>query len=278
MRFLLNRWRGIGTRLYLALGFAVLLTLVSSGVGVYYFERSGDVNHRAESESVPVLEASWEVSRGAERLRALGLELLAGTGEVREEDVSDSITSLENALVLPNGVPVLAEDAANVQASAYVVADSIDALRMNRAAAREADGSVAELQERMAGIPGDSETSVAGLRLLERVFQADDGAALDGMWDEFIALSLGGLGAPVRELGEGQGAFAVRRLQLALVAQRQDLSASFEAASGVLEDSTAAGRLTRSVRRLTLHLPQRWPWEAQFTRALTRLRAIHLPA
>ena len=39
-----------------------------------------------------------------------------------------------------------------------------------------------------------------------------------------------------------------------------------------------AGRLTRPARRLTLHLPQRWPWEAQFTRALARLRAIPLPA
>ena len=29
-----------------------------------------------------------------------------------------------------------------------------------------------------------------------------------------------------------------------------------------------AGRLTRSARRLTLHLPQRWPWETQFSRAL----------
>ena len=38
-----------------------------------------------------------------------------------------------------------------------------------------------------------------------------------------------------------------------------------------------AGRLTRSARRLTLHLPQRWPWETQFSRALTRLRAIPLP-
>ncbi len=28
-----------------------------------------------------------------------------------------------------------------------------------------------------------------------------------------------------------------------------------------------AGRLTRKARRLTLHLPQRWPWENQFTRA-----------
>ena len=38
------------------------------------------------------------------------------------------------------------------------------------------------------------------------------------------------------------------------------------------------GRITRSARRLTLHLPQHWPWETQFTRAMARLRAIPLPA
>ena len=38
-----------------------------------------------------------------------------------------------------------------------------------------------------------------------------------------------------------------------------------------------AGRITRSARRLTLHLPRRWPWEEQFSRALARLRAIPLP-
>ena len=36
-----------------------------------------------------------------------------------------------------------------------------------------------------------------------------------------------------------------------------------------------AGRLTRSARRLTLHLPRRWPWAEKFSRALARLRAIH---
>ena len=39
-----------------------------------------------------------------------------------------------------------------------------------------------------------------------------------------------------------------------------------------------ARRLTRSGRRLTLHLPDRWPWEEQFSCALARLRAIRLPA
>ena len=39
-----------------------------------------------------------------------------------------------------------------------------------------------------------------------------------------------------------------------------------------------AGRLTRSARRLTLHLPKRWPWETEFSDALARLRALPFPA
>jgi hypothetical protein len=39
-----------------------------------------------------------------------------------------------------------------------------------------------------------------------------------------------------------------------------------------------AGRLTRSARRVTLHLPARWPWAVGWSSALTRLRAIPLLA
>ncbi len=39
-----------------------------------------------------------------------------------------------------------------------------------------------------------------------------------------------------------------------------------------------AGRLTRSARHFTLHLPQCWPWETQFTHALTRLRTLPSPS
>jgi Transposase DDE domain group 1 len=34
------------------------------------------------------------------------------------------------------------------------------------------------------------------------------------------------------------------------------------------------GRLTRTGRQWTLHLPARWPWQGDFTRALTRIRAL----
>ena len=41
---------------------------------------------------------------------------------------------------------------------------------------------------------------------------------------------------------------------------------------------TLAGRLTRSARRVTLHLPARWPWAIGWSIALMRLRAIPLLA
>jgi len=41
---------------------------------------------------------------------------------------------------------------------------------------------------------------------------------------------------------------------------------------------TIPGRLTRTARRWTLHLPARWPWAADFTAALTRLRALPAPS
>ena len=59
MGFIIARWHRIGARLYLALGFAVLLTLVSSAVGVHYFERSGDLNFQVQSQAVPLLENAW---------------------------------------------------------------------------------------------------------------------------------------------------------------------------------------------------------------------------
>ncbi len=39
-----------------------------------------------------------------------------------------------------------------------------------------------------------------------------------------------------------------------------------------------AGRITRKARCLTLHLPQDWPWQNQFSSALARLRAPPLPS
>jgi Transposase DDE domain group 1 len=40
---------------------------------------------------------------------------------------------------------------------------------------------------------------------------------------------------------------------------------------------TLPGRLTRSARKLRLHLPRRWPWAERFGVALDRLRCMPFP-
>ena len=84
------------------------------------------------------------------------------------------------------------------------------------------------------------------------------------------------------------GRFAANGAWLAVQAMAHNL-AGWTARIGLREKMVAtktlrrrvfalAGPLPRSARRLTLHLPRRWPWETQFNRALARLRAIPLPA
>ena len=126
MSFLLNIWRRIGAKLYLALGFAVLLTLVSSALGVYYFEQSGDASYRVRTESVPVLEASWAATREGERLRSLGAE--ASTGVIAEEQVGVALENLEAHLSVVAIVPSLTGLAAQAQDLAYDLAEVIDRL------------------------------------------------------------------------------------------------------------------------------------------------------
>ena len=244
MSFIADRWRRIGTRLYLVLGIAVLLTLISSAVGVLYFERSGDLNYEVESQSVPALEASWDVAREAERLRALGLELMAaesvGAGTTASGAVEDSLARLEDSLTRASAVRSLESQVLAVQDAAYDVVGAIDGLEVNRAAALQADASVAALRVRMESIPANTETSVAGLRLLGRALRAESQGELDVMWNEFVALSQSGLEPEIAEIGGGEGVFAVRGQQIALRNQELALAASFADASNTLGAITSA--------------------------------------
>ena len=245
MRYLLDRWRGIGTRLYLALAFAVLLTLVSSGVGVFYFERSGDLNYEAGQQTVPVLEAAWETAREVERLQTLGLETISGTGasspEIQKEAVGQSLDKLNGSLSLVGSVPELYEGASRTNDGSYALASVIDALAENSADLQDADAWAVRLRGIMAAVPPESAKSVDGLRLFEQALQARDSAELEGMLEEFRSLTAGGLEQPVVDVGGGEGGvFSARRLQLALAGQRADLVGLFEENSAALEAAASA--------------------------------------
>ena len=243
MGSLASVWQRIGTKLYLALGFAVFLTLVSSAVGVYYFERSGDLNFQVQSESVPALEASWEAAREAERLRSIGLRLLAdsGTGEAIEEarSVSEVLDDLEGALGTAAGGASLAGHAQAVQDAAYELTAVIDNIAVNQEATVEATAAAADLRSRLDAISANDVSSLTALSVLNRALLADDEVKLQSLWDEFAALHAAGIDPSVSSLGDGKGVFSARGQQLALRQRAAELSVTFSGASAELEDSVS---------------------------------------
>ena len=242
MRFIIDKWRSIGARLYLALGFAVALTLVSGGVGVYYFEQSGNLNHQVRSESVPALEASWAAAREAERLRNLGQGLATAGPELQPsgaDAVDRSLERLETALNEASGVPELASYTQDTNDAAYELADVIDSLTASRDGLRNANAAAADYRSRLAAATSDIGQSEAALSVLRQAFQATDETALEGLWDEFSSLYAEGIDQAVASLGEGEGVFYIRRQQLALESNISSLGVSFDTSSAALADSVS---------------------------------------
>ena len=244
MRFLIDKWRRIGTRLYLALGFAVALTLVSGAVGVYYFEQSGDLNYQVRSESVPALEGSWAAAREAERLRILGLEVVAesesGFQGLEADVVAKSLEQMTTALGEVSSVPALAADAQAVSDAAYALAEVIDNLAANQNDLLSINEVAADYRLRLTTTSSDVGESEAALSVLRQMLQADDEATLQGLWNEFTTLNAIGIDPAVASLGEGEGVFYIRGLQLVLEANVRDLAASFDVSSAALENSVSS--------------------------------------
>ena len=244
MGFIVNGWRRIGTRLYLALGIAVILTLVSSAVGIYYFERSGDLNYRVSSQSVPVLEAAWAAAREADSLRNLGTNLLAPSAEgslaASAARVDDALARLEAQLEQVNVVASLRPHSEAVFDRAYDLADAMGSLSVNRAATLEADADAAEMQARLDALAVADDASLAAVRVLRQALRADDEATLQSLWNEFEPIASTGIDPAVVTLGEGDGVFTARRQQLALRAQAEEFTPMLLGADAALDDSVAA--------------------------------------
>ncbi len=228
--------------MYLALGFAVALTLVSGAVGVYYFEQSGNRNYQVQSESVPALEASWAAASEAERLRGLGQSLFASNvawQSAEANTVDRSLQRLETALNEANSVSELMTLTEAVSGAAYDLVDVIDDLTRIRNDLQNANSTAAEYRSLLATSISNVGKSEEALSVLRQALQAQEEATLDGLWEQFSTLHAEGIDQRVTDLGEGEGVFYVRRQQLALEAEISSLSASFDTTSAALTDEVS---------------------------------------
>ena len=240
MGFFTDRWRRIGTRLYIALGFAVFLTLVSSMVGVYYFERSGDLNFEVRTESVPVLESAWSVAREGERIRSLGLILLGDPATSSAKSSGESVKAvlgrLETELAVVGAVPALSADAQAVYDAAFDLAGVIDDLAVNRDALLEADATASDLRSRVESASAGAGANQSALASLSRAFLASDEPELDKLWDDFAVQSVtGGVDTAL-----GQEVYLARGQQLALLSRARELGVAFDGASAALNGSVSS--------------------------------------
>ena len=239
MGFITDRWRRIGTRLYMALGFAVILTLVSSMVGVYYFERSGDLNFQVRSESVPVLEAAWSAAREGERIRSIGLGLLgdpaSSTASSSGNSVEAVLDRLESDLADVGAVPALSADAQGVYDAAVNLAEAVDNIALNRAALSDANSVASDLRARVVAASANDQANQAALAVLSRMFLAFDETELDRQWDEFAGLSVtGGVDTSL-----GEEVYVARGQQLALLSRDRQLAVAFDGAGASLSSSVS---------------------------------------
>ncbi len=243
MRGKSNPWRRIGTRLYVALAVAVILTLISAAVAIFYFERSGDLNHKVQQESVPVLEASWAAAREVDNLIYLGSGLLTQATEAPATTtatlVEDSLDRLKPPLARANGVESLQPSVAAVHDGANDVADSIYILLQNRDASAQADQAAAAHRQRLDALSASDAASPAG-RALADMLEAQDEATLNRLRSDFETAAASGISPAIRELWEGDGVFTIRTQQLILSARAEASGLEFRQSGAALEVSVAS--------------------------------------
>ena len=194
-------WGRIGTKLYLALGLAVLLTLLSSAVGVYYFEKSGNLSHRASQQVVPVLSGA---------LRAEATALGIATWAIHPDTASGTpqLELLRESLSAPAGTPELKaasvdlyEDAANIVLKGETVVAPLSAIVKGLAAQRT------DILSRVQALP----VSEAGLPFLLDMLEAETVADAETAMSKFsIRASSGLISESVAKAASGdEGAFAI---------------------------------------------------------------------
>jgi len=151
-------WGRIGTKLYLVLACAVFLTLVSSAVGVWHFEKSGRHTHRMRDEAVPVLEASWQVYADAQALPSMGI---AQVGLIDSKDVAAALARVSDGLDRVNEAPGLRPKADRVGASAGKVAGHVEELIAGRKSLEEVARNVEAMINRLDLAAGADRTILA---------------------------------------------------------------------------------------------------------------------
>ena len=175
MGYLSNVWRSIGARLYLALGFSVLLTIVSGSVGVWHFEQAGDSLSRLGRVNSPSLGAALGLSA-----HSAMIERSARRGVVDPADaggqVEQALSQADVLLARVGGSPAVDAARDDYRVRLYSLAEVADRAVSLRAEAAGFDARASSYREEISSLPRDSGS------VLLSALQAEDLTELDLIW------------------------------------------------------------------------------------------------
>ena len=183
MSFFLNAWRRIGARLYLALGFSVLLTVFSGSLGVWYFERAGDSIALLDSGPSAALELVPLVYSEARMVERVGWRALAGRSGLVDRSVVDaSLGETDRLLAGVIGSPGIDSARRGFRDVVYDLAGLVDELLLLDGEIGEAEDVLLSLSVRVSSLPMDSR------EVLQSALAAGSVPELDELWPDMSVL------------------------------------------------------------------------------------------
>ena len=228
-------WSRIGTKLYLALAFAVTLTILSAAVGIYHFEQSGDLNHQVENAALPLLEDTRYAATAAMQIVQIGHDLQAeATASKAESDSTHNLSAalelMQASLARPAGHPNLNGTASSVHQAAADTAHDIDRIELERLYAAETAETRRTTEAFLNGHEWTDIQARAALIMLQAL-AARNTQQLDHYWNQYAAIAKQPkLDPALRSLAESDNVspFVIRQREFESIDRISQLNQSFD--------------------------------------------------
>ena len=225
-------WGRIGTKLYLALAFAVALTLVSGWVGSWHFENSGRHTYHVRDEAVPVLESAWQVYGDAQILRRMGLARL---GVIDDSDVQAAEGRILDGLGRVSASRDLQRVAGRVGSSAHDVARHVEELIAARSEMASSAEDVEDVITRVDLAASGNPELLSAMVLVRAALRADNSERLARLRAEMDELMTRPVVVPAGYSALIDDVFAVQGEQLQWAERVAETEAALEADALVMQ-------------------------------------------
>ncbi len=157
-----SRFR-ISTRLYSAIGAAVVLTVAASLVGWFSINRVGDVQERVNEGSVPAMAVAFSVAQYSGELVAAAPRIVAATPEDLDavvEDINETYAAFDSGLVVLESTATRPGQNQLVRGLGVTLRSNIEEIKFDRVELFQLDDLKSNLQAQLDGLRAEIDAAL----------------------------------------------------------------------------------------------------------------------